>query len=125
MSNKKSVEDYLEAILMIELEKGKVKSVDIANKLDFSKPSVSIAMKKLDENNLIYFDSSKHIVLTKKGREIAENTYKKHRFFLKLFKKIGVSEKTALDDACKIEHVISQETFNKIIESFGDEAEKI
>lgn len=106
-----SAENYLESILILKNEKGSVKAIDIANYLDFSKPSVSIALKQLEENEYIIRDKDNYISLTDSGREIADRIYERHQLLSKLFVKIGVSEDVAKSDACKIEHHISQETF--------------
>ena len=114
MKIQKSAEDYLESILIIGKEKGNVRSIDVANDLGFSKPSVSVAMKNLRENGYIAMDSTGHITLTDSGREIAEKMYERHTTLSSWLMSLGVDEKTATDDACKIEHVISSESFSAI-----------
>ena len=114
--NRQSEEDYLEKILMLEQAKGKVRSIDIANLMGFSKPSISIAMKKLESKKLIEFYNNNYIMLTEEGRAIAEATYKRHKLLTKFFEKIGVPEDVAEEDACEIEHDLSQVTFDKIEE---------
>ncbi len=114
--NRQSEEDYLEKILMLEQTKGKVRSIDIANLMGFSKPSISIAMKKLESKKLIEFYNNNYIMLTEEGRAIAEATYKRHKLLTKFFEKIGVPEDVAEEDACEIEHDLSQVTFDKIEE---------
>lgn len=109
-----SAENYLETILLLEKTNGSVRSVDIATELGFSKPSVSVAMKNLRESGYIKTDKYGHIVLLQKGREIAEKMYERHTIITKWLVSIGVSENTAADDACKVEHVISEETFEAI-----------
>lgn len=109
-----SAENYLEAILMIGQRKPQVRSIDIANELGFSKPSVSYAMKQFRENGYIVMASDGIITLTDAGREIAERTYERHTVLTKLFIALGVSEETAREDACRMEHHISEETFNAI-----------
>lgn len=109
-----SAENYLETILLLEKANGSVRSVDIATELGFSKPSVSVAMKNLRESGYIETDKYGHIVLLQKGREIAEKMYERHTIITKWLVSIGVSENTAADDACKVEHVISEETFEAI-----------
>lgn len=111
-----SSEDYLEAILMIREEKGNVHSIDIANLKGFSKASVSIAMKKLRENGYIAMDKNGLITLLPSGERIAEDTYKRHRTLTSLFKKIGVDPETAENDACRVEHDISELTFSRLVE---------
>lgn len=114
MKREKSKEDYLEAILQISQEKEKVKSIDIANKLGFSKPSVSIAMKKLKEENLISVDKNGNISLSEEGSKIAKETLEKHHFLTEFFISIGVDKKTAEDEACEIEHSLSTSTLEKL-----------
>lgn len=116
MRSHESEEDYLEAILMLHEKKGQVRSIDIANELHFSKPSVSIAMKKLREGGLIEMDSSSLISLTPAGKQIAERIYERHRILTNLLVRLGVSEETARTDACRIEHDLSDETWQKIKE---------
>lgn len=105
-----SAEDYLERILMLSMEKENVRAIDIAHSLNFSKPSVSIAMKKLAENNLIYFDNN-YIKLTENGLELAKKVYDRHETLTKALIRLGVSEDIAREDACKIEHDLSEESF--------------
>lgn len=112
-----SEENYLEAILMLKLKKDHVKAVDIARKLDFSKPSVSYAMKNLSEKGLITIEEN-NIDLTKAGMEIAEEIYERHQVIAKILMSLGVDEETAYEDSCEIEHRISQESFDKIKEHF-------
>ncbi len=109
-----SAEDYLEAILKLHTEKGYVRSIDIANELGFSKPSVSIAMKKLRENGYIEMDSDGLIHLLPPGDEIARNIYERHRLLTDFFIKLGVSPEAAAEDACKVEHDLSEETYCRI-----------
>ncbi|HIS13036.1 MAG TPA: metal-dependent transcriptional regulator [Candidatus Ornithospirochaeta stercorigallinarum] len=116
MDAKESSEDYLEAILIISNEKKVVRNIDIARHLEFSKPSVSIALKKLKEKGLIEIDGDNLVTLTKEGLEIAEKTYQKHLGITRVLISLGVDKKTAEKDACRIEHVISEETFNAISE---------
>ena len=114
MKIQKSAEDYLESILVIKNRKGNVRSIDIANDLGFSKPSVSVAMKNLRENGYIEMDESGYITLTKAGAEIASKVYERHTTLSNWLISMGVNEKTAADDACLIEHVISEESFAAI-----------
>lgn len=111
-----SAEDYLEAILVIRQRRGMVRSIDIANELGFSKPSVSIAMKKLRESGCIEMDADGYIRLLPAGAEIAEHIYERHRTLTDFFTYLGVSEEVASADACKVEHDLSDETFQKIKE---------
>ena len=108
----KSGEDYLETILILS-KKGNVRAIDIVNELNYSKPSVSIAMKKLKENGYIEINNS-NIILTPLGLEIATNIYERHQIITKALMLLGVDESTALNDACKIEHDLSNETFEAI-----------
>ncbi len=114
MNIHESAEDYLEAILMLKNEKGYSRSVDIAAKLGVTKPSVSFAMKRLRENDYILMDEENLITLTPKGREIAERIYDRHTTLSRFLRQLGVGEKQAYEDACKIEHDISEETFTAI-----------
>ncbi len=114
MKIQKSAEDYLESILVIQRRNGYVHAVDIANELEFSKPSVSIAMKNLRENGYIAVNENNEITLTKKGREIAETIYERHTFLTNWLKALGVDSKIAAEDACRLEHVISAESFAAI-----------
>lgn len=111
-----SAEDYLETILMLREEKGVVHSVDVADHLGFSKASVSIAMKKLRENGYIAMEKDGALKLLEKGEEIAQKIYDRHRTLTSYFISIGVDEDTAAKDACKIEHDLSEITFQKIKE---------
>lgn len=112
MKNNQSLEDYLERILMLQSEIGNVRAVDIARDMEFSKPSVSIAMKKLEEKGLVFVEADTgYLNLTDEGCEIAKKTYEKHETLTSFFKTIGVNPTTAESDACKIEHDLSDETF--------------
>ena len=111
---KESAENYLEAILILKEKLGNVRSIDIVNKLKVSKPSVSVAMKKLRENGYINMDTDGHIFLTDEGRKIAEKIYERHQFINQWLKDLGVSDEIASIDACKIEHVLSEETFSAL-----------
>ena len=114
MNIHKSAEDYLEAMLMLKEERGYIRSIDVAEKLGVTKPSVSYATKRLRENGYISMDSSGMIVLLSPGLEIAERMYERHKVLTELLIGLGVSEKTAREDACKIEHDISAESFAAI-----------
>lgn len=109
-----SAEDYLEQILILESEKEFVKSIDIANSMNITKQSVHRAIKNFKENEYINVDSKGHITLTEKGRKIANNVYERHLVLSKFFMSLNISEEVAYRDACKIEHDISQETFEAI-----------
>ena len=114
MNIHESAEDYLEQIYMQSLKRGVVRSIDIANALGYSKPSVSVAMKQLEENGYIYRDADRFLYLTDKGREIALRMYERHQTLAACLMKMGVSEENAYRDACKIEHDLSEETFDAI-----------
>lgn len=105
-----SAEDYLETILMLSLEKENVRAIDIAHALNYSKPSVSVAMKKLSENGYIYFDNA-YIKLTELGYSLAKKVFDRHETLTRALVKLGVSEEVAREDACKIEHDLSEESF--------------
>ena len=109
-----SMEDYLETILILQKNKGNVRSIDIANELNFTKASVSVAMKNLREKEYITVQDNGYILLTDSGRKIAKKIYERHTILSSLFINLGVSKKTAIEDACKIEHFLSEETFKAI-----------
>ena len=111
MKIQESAENYLEAILVLGERQGNVRSIDVANELGFSKPSVSYAMKQFRENGLVIMDDNSYLHLTDAGRAIAERTYERHELLTRYFVALGVSEHTAAEDACRIEHVISAESF--------------
>lgn len=114
MKIQESAENYLEAILMLHNKNGNVRSIDIAGELEFSKPSVSVAMKNLRENGYIEVDENGYIYLLKEGQEIAERMYERHTLLSNWLISLGVTEKVALEDACRVEHVISAESFAAI-----------
>lgn len=116
MKIQESAENYLEAILELEKRKGNVRSIDVANHLGFSKPSVSVAMKAFREDGYVIVDGDGNLSLTEKGRVVAERVYERHNIIAKALILLGVSEETALLDSCKIEHDLSEETFRKIKE---------
>lgn len=131
MKIQQSAEDYLEAILMISKEKPFVRSIDVANELGFSKPSVSVAMKNLRENGYIEMSHEGHITLLEPGRKIAEMIYERHTTLSDLLVDLGISQEQAVEDACRIEHVISPESFDAIkrltavVEQHLDEARRL
>ena len=102
-----SAENYLETILVLQNRLPQVRSIDIVNELGFSKPSISVAMKNLREKGLILMNRDGHITLTDSGRQIAEMIYERHTLLTKWLTALGVDEKIAAEDACRIEHVIS------------------
>ena len=116
MRTNQSLEDYLETILMLRNENEFVRSIDIARSLGFSKPSVSIAMKSLREKGYAEVDTNGHITLTDKGLPVANKIYERHEILTKLLIHIGVDEETAKEDSCKIEHDLSEITFEKLKE---------
>lgn len=109
-----SAEDYLESILVLKERRGVVHSIDIVNELGYSKPSVSIAMKKLRENGYISMSPDGSITLNESGLAIASRVYDRHKTITRLFVLLGVSPDAAAEDACKVEHDLSDETFGKI-----------
>lgn len=111
-----SAEDYLEAILSLRIRSGSVRSIDIANELNYSKPSVSVAMKKLRESGYIQMDADGSITLLPEGEEIAQRVYERHQLLTDFFIHLGVDPEVAAADACKVEHDLSEETFQKIKE---------
>ena len=106
-----STENYLEAIYMLSLEQDCVRAIDIVHHLDLSKPSVSIALKKMAGEKLIHVDENNCIHLLKEGLETAKNTYEKHVFFLELLEVAGIDPEMAEEDACRLEHAISDQSF--------------
>jgi len=115
---KESGENYLETILVLSKKMGAVRSIDVANELNFSKPSISVAMKHFREDGYINMDKDGIITLTDKGREIATRVYERHQLIAKILISLGISEETAYEDSCKIEHDLSQESFEKIKEYY-------
>lgn len=114
MKIQESAENYLESILMLSQQNGQVRSIDIVNELHFTKPSISYAMKRLRENGYICMDSVGFITLTDEGRAIAERVYNRHKVLANYLMALGVEEAVARTDACRIEHVISPESFDCI-----------
>lgn len=111
-----SAEDYLEAILILRERQGAVRSIDIVHELDFSKPSVSVAMKRLREHGYIEMNAEGFITLLPPGEEIARRIYDRHKLLTKILTSLGVNPETAAADACRVEHVLSDESFEKIRE---------
>ena len=122
MKIQESAENYLEAILILKQNKGSVRSIDIAHYLNFSNPRVSIAMKNLRNSELITVDSDGFISLTDAGHEIADTIFERHTVLSNMLIKLGVSAEIAAEDACRMEHVISPESFNAIKEHLSSEA---
>lgn len=109
-----SVENYLETILILSLSGNKVRSIDIVNELEYSKPSVSVAMKNLREKGYIVMDTGGYITLTESGREIAQRMYNRHILISDWLIYLGVDKETAVSDACKMEHSMSEQSFMAI-----------
>ena len=110
-----SLEDYLETILMLQKKNGRVRSIDIANELKFTKPSVSVAMKNLREKGYITMADNGYITLTTSGKQRAEGVLERHILLSNWLISIGVNKETALADACRVEHDLSEETFNALV----------
>lgn len=116
MKIQESAENYLETILILQKRGGTVRSIDIVNEMGFSKPSVSVAMKQFRENGLITMQKDGTIELTQKGLTVAERVYERHRLLTEYLVAIGVGRETAERDACRMEHVLSEETFLRLKE---------
>ncbi len=114
MKIQESAENYLETILVLKKRNGRVRSIDIANELDFSKPSISVAMKNLREHNYIRMDCDGYISLMPEGEKIAQKIYERHTTLTDCLISLGVDRCCAAEDACRIEHVISEESFEAI-----------
>lgn len=114
MDIRKSAEDYLEMMLMLHEKHGYIRSIDIADELGVTKPSVSYATKRLRENGYITMDSDSHITLTETGMEIASRMYERHKILTDLLIALGVEKDVAREDACKIEHDLSEQSFQAI-----------
>jgi len=114
MTIQESAEMYLETILILEKKNGNVRAIDIAHHMQFSRPTVSEQLKRLAADGFLELDANKRISLTPKGLQIAEETYNRHNSLAEIFIWMGVSEQTAFEDACRIEHYISAETFNAL-----------
>ena len=114
INSEKTAEDYIEAMLIIKKKNGEVRSVDVAHYLGITKPSVTYTTKRLREKGYITMDANNYITITEKGLEIAEKIYARHNTLTELFIRLGVPEDIAEEDACKIEHDISPETFDAL-----------
>lgn len=114
MEIRKSAEDYLEAMLMMKEKHGYIRSIDVAEQLGVTKPSVSYATKQLRENGYITMDHANFIILTDAGMEIANRIYTRHKVLTDFFARIGVNPEQAREDACKVEHDLSEETFQAL-----------
>ena len=124
MSLLESGENYLEAILMISERKKDVHAIDVVNELKFSKPSVSIMLKKLRDNGYIIIDENNHLHLTDEGMKIATKIYERHKILTAILKELGVSDEIAEEDDCKIEHDLSDETLYKVRLYYKNKIEK-
>ena len=113
-----ATENYMEAILILSQNLGSVRAVDIANYLGFSKPTISQYMKQYVQQGLVEIGSDGHITLTQEGLHVAESTLERHHIISSIFMALGVSKDTALEDACKVEHDLSEETFNCMKEHY-------
>lgn len=118
MKMQESAENYLETILMLKERYGQVRSIDIANEMGFTKPSVSIAMRRLRENGYIKVDENGYITLEETGFEVASTIYERHQILTEFLMSLGVSEETSQKDACKIEHAISNESYQRLKEYY-------
>ena len=118
-----SGEDYLEAILVLQKKRGLVRSVDVARHMEVTKPSVCHAVATLKEGGFLTMDEDFFLHLTDLGREIAEQTYEKHRFFTDLLTEVGINPASAERDACRMEHVISQESFEHLRDAYKTKKE--
>ena len=125
MNIHQSAENYLETIYVLTKRNGSVRSIDIANELGFSKPSVSVAMKALRENGYIDVSGDGKIILLEAGIKIAEKLYERHTVLTNALMALGISEETASEDACKIEHILSEETFNAIKIHFNNKKTRV
>lgn len=124
MTINESVEDYLEAILVLKEKNGMVRSIDVVHHMNYSKPSISRAMSRLRENGYITMDPEGWLGLTDAGREIAERIYERHQLLTRWLTTLGVSAAQAAEDACRIEHDISAETFARLKEHIGSVEKK-
>lgn len=114
MKIQESAENYLETIYILSLKNNQVRSIDIVNELEFTKPSVSVAMKNLREHGYIAMDKDGYITLTEQGKAIAENMYERHTLLSQWLIDLGVDKNIAAEDACRMEHVLSKDSFEAI-----------
>ena len=115
---RESGEMYLETLLVMGKRNGNIRSIDLAKEMGFSKPTISQQVKKFRSEGYIDVDGEGYLTLTEKGKEIAEKIYERHNVISEIFLALGVSEQTAREDACRIEHYISDETYNKMKEPY-------
>ncbi|MBR2943437.1 MAG: metal-dependent transcriptional regulator [Clostridia bacterium] len=114
MAVSEAIENYLETIHILSLRQNEVHAIDICNHLSYSRPTVSIVLRQMRENGLVTVDDLNHIRLTEEGLRIAESLYERHTIISDLLISLGVSQETAVEDACKIEHDLSEETFRAL-----------
>lgn len=119
MKIQESAQDYLESILVLSQQKEHVRATDICNYFGYARATVSVFLKQLKENGYVTVSEHNHIYLTDEGKRIAEEMYERHQFLTDLFIRIGVSAETAQKDACRVEHYVSQETFEAMKEHFS------
>lgn len=120
MAITEAIENYLETILILSKKQTDVHAIDICSYLGYSRPTVSIVLKKMRENGLVLVDEDNHITLTEEGRKVAEHIYDRHNVLSELFILLGVSRDNALEDACKIEHDLSNETYSVLKSLYFD-----
>ena len=123
MKIQESAENYLETILVLSLDKPYVRSIDIANELGFSKPSVSVAMKNLRQKNYVLVSDEGYLSLTEEGLNLASTVYERHSVISNWLISLGVSQEVAVEDACRMEHVISQESFEHLKNAYKTKEE--
>ena len=119
-NNNQSIEDYLKSILVIKERQGYARSIDVARFLGVTNPSACVAMRKLKEQGYVTMDDSSHLFLTDEGKKLAEKVYGKHRLLRDVLVAIGVAERVAEEEACNIEHMISDDTYHKIDEFYKE-----
>lgn len=124
MKMQESAEDYLESILILSEQHEYVRAVDIVNYFGYARATVSISMKQLKANGYVNIDEHNHITLTDEGKKIADQMYERHKFLSELFEDLGVSEENAVKDACRIEHYISEETFDAVKKYYSKKKNK-
>lgn len=118
MKKDETIQNYLEAIHILSLEKEKVRAIDVVNYMNFSRPTVSVALKQLEDEEYIIINQNNSIELTQKGKDVASKMYERHEFIAQLLIKLGVSKKQAYEDSCLVEHDLSEESFNAIKNTF-------
>lgn len=124
MAITEAVENYLETILILSKQQPDVHAIDICSYLGYSRPTVSIVLKKMKDDGLVSVNSDNHITLTERGREVAEHIYDRHTVISEFFMLLGIKRDVAVEDACKIEHDISDETFELLREHYRKLAEE-